>query len=73
MSKSVPKTETEDPKTVNITKAQQTAVDGLSTWSAKMRYLDSEGYSRSEIARTLGKRYQHVRNVLTSPAPKTQA
>jgi AbrB family looped-hinge helix DNA binding protein len=32
--------------------------------SDKIRALDRAGYSRSEIARFLGKRYQHVRNVL---------
>lgn len=37
---------------------------GLPTVSAKIRALDAEGFSRSEIAKFLGKRYQHVRNVL---------
>ena len=37
---------------------------GLSTKSAKIRELDREGYSRSEIAKHLGLRYQHVYNVL---------
>ena len=30
----------------------------------KIRALDAAGYPRAEIARMLGKRYQHVRNVL---------
>ena len=30
----------------------------------KIRALDRAGYPRAEIARRLGKRYQHVRNVL---------
>ncbi len=30
----------------------------------KIRALDGAGYSRSQIARMLGKRYQHIRNVL---------
>jgi len=34
------------------------------TVSDKIRALDAEGYPRAEIARMLGKRYQHVRNVL---------
>lgn len=38
--------------------------DGLPTKSAKILALGSAGYSRSEIARYLGIRYQHVRNVL---------
>ena len=37
---------------------------GLPTISAKIRALDAVGVSRSEIAKFLGKRYQHVRNVL---------
>lgn len=34
------------------------------TVSDKIRMLDGAGYPRAEIARLLGKRYQHVRNVL---------
>jgi hypothetical protein len=34
------------------------------TVSDKIRALDARGLSRAEIARRLGKRYQHVRNVL---------
>jgi hypothetical protein len=34
------------------------------TVSDKIRALDAAGYARAEIARLLGKRYQHVRNVL---------
>lgn len=34
------------------------------TISDKIRRLDEAGYERAEIARLLGKRYQHVRNVL---------
>ena len=32
--------------------------------SDKIRALDAAGYPRAEIAKLLGKRYQHVRNVL---------
>lgn len=35
--------------------------------SAKIRALDAANYTRSEIAKHLGKRYQHVRNVLVTP------
>ena len=35
----------------------------------KIRALDRAGVPRADIARFLGKRYQHVRNVLTDPAP----
>ena len=34
------------------------------TVADKIRALDAAGYPRAEIARLLGKRYQHVRNVL---------
>lgn len=37
------------------------------TTSAKIRYLNSKGVTRAEIAKTLNIRYQHVRNVLTQP------
>ena len=37
---------------------------GLPSKSAKMRALASAGYTRSEIAKALGVRYQFVRNVL---------
>jgi bifunctional DNA-binding transcriptional regulator/antitoxin component of YhaV-PrlF toxin-antitoxin module len=43
---------------------------GLPTKSAKIRALDGEGYTRSEIAKFLEIRYQHVRNVLVGPKPK---
>ena len=39
-------------------------VAGLTTKSDKIRALYRRGYSRSEIRRILGIRYQHVRNVL---------
>lgn len=48
----------------------------LSSTSAKIRYLWAEGYTRSAIANFLGKRYQHVRNVLITPlkrGPNDQA
>lgn len=39
-------------------------VDSNATVSDKIRALAQAGYPRAEIARLLGKRYQHVRNVL---------
>ena len=42
-------------------------ISALPTKSAKIRALDAEGWSRSDIARALGIRYQHVRNVLVTP------
>ena len=44
--------------------------DGLATKAAKIRALDAAGYARADIARFLGIRYQHVRNVLVRGAPK---
>ncbi len=46
---------------------------GLPTKSAKIRALDAEGFSRSEIAKFVGIRYQHVRNVLVSAQPRGEA
>ncbi|MCC7015790.1 MAG: hypothetical protein IT564_01115, partial [Rhodospirillales bacterium] len=40
---------------------------GLPTKSAKIRALSQAGYRRADIARHLGIRYQHVRNVLERP------
>ncbi len=44
---------------------------GLPTKSAKIRALDAAGYTRADIARFLGIRYQHVRNVLIQGPPKS--
>lgn len=41
--------------------------------SKTMRGLAAEGYSTGAIAKMLGKRYQHVRNVLTQPLKKAEA
>jgi hypothetical protein len=38
--------------------------------SAAIRALDKHGYTRSEIATMLEKRYQHVRNILVTPVSK---
>lgn len=47
---------------------------GCTTISARIRALDAAGYPRAEIARLLGKRYQHVRNVLERPgAPRMKS
>ncbi len=43
------------------------------TVADKIRALDAAGYPRAEIARMLGKRYQHVRNVLEGDKLKAQA
>ena len=47
--------------------------EGLATKSDKIRVLSDHGYSRGDIARFLGIRYQHVRNVLVAASPKKAA
>ena len=42
----------------------------FTTKSSKIRHLSSLGKTRSEIAKMLDIRYQHVRNVLTQPLKK---
>lgn len=54
-------------------------VRGEGTVSDRIRALNAAGYPRADIARILGKRYQHVRNVLEAdadrirPAPQPSA
>jgi hypothetical protein len=50
------------PKPVRIPKAHSKTV------AAKIRYLDSKGMKRADIARALDIRYQRVRNVLVPKA-----
>lgn len=45
-------------------------VKGLEKKSDKIRALASRGYERADIARYLGVRYQHVRNVLVREAER---
>lgn len=42
------------------------------TKSNVIRYLASQGKTRSEIAKLLNIRYQHVRNVLTQPLKRVR-
>lgn len=55
-----------------LKKAQTEQLNQMPTKSAKIRYLSAEGLSRSEIAKVLGIRYQHVRNVLITQLKKQQ-
>lgn len=50
----------------------QRVVDGLATVSARIRALHAAGYARADIARFLGKKYQHVRNVLMQGPPQSR-
>lgn len=44
------------------------------SWSAAIRHLSAvEGLENGQIAKVLGKRPQHVRNVLIIPVGKTSA
>ena len=52
--------------------AMADVAEGLPTKAAKIRALDAAGYKRAEIARFLGIRYQHVRNVLIRGAPQNE-
>lgn len=60
--------------TVTIVNKTQDKMDkivaGLPTKSAKIRALGKAGYARADIARYLGIRYQHVRNVLVQAEEK---
>ena len=49
------------------------AVRKLPTTAAKIRALAARGQSRADIARALGIRYQHVRNVLMRDEEKKKA
>jgi hypothetical protein len=52
---------------VVLTQDQKDNLEATKTVSGKIRYLASFIADRGEIARILGKRYQHVRNVLETP------
>lgn len=45
-------------------------LNDIKTISDKIRYLNAAGMTRSQIAKKLDKRYQHVRNVLTTELKK---
>src|SRR2546421_10584647 len=48
------------------------SVAKLPTKSAKIRALAEQGYARADIARALGIRYQHARNVLERAKPRQE-
>jgi hypothetical protein len=50
-----------------LSKSQEAMLSECTTISAKIRYLNLEGFDNSQISKFLNKRYQHVRNVLTTP------
>ncbi len=50
-----------------LTKKERFNFESMSTKSAKIRYLTSKDWKRSEIAKELKILYQHVRNVQITP------
>lgn len=64
---------TKPTKTYSLTTAQgstysiDTRYKDLTTVSSIIRAMSKDGYSRGEINRYTGIRYQHVRNVLIQP------
>jgi hypothetical protein len=44
--------------------------NNITTTSGKIRAMVADGYTRGAIAKALGIRYQHVRNVLVQPLKK---
>ena len=57
-------TDTTSTKATKLSKSQKTKLDTMTTKSGEIRYLNSLGWSRSEIKNHLGIIYQFVRNVL---------
>lgn len=59
----------DDVRTYDLTVSQDAGHDlsNFKTTSAKIRYLDSTGMKRAQIAKVLNIRYQHVKNVLDQP------
>lgn len=55
-----------------LTSAQAKKLNSMETKSAKIRYLTSLQWSRSQIADKLKIRYQHVRNVQITPVKKAK-
>lgn len=49
------------------------SVKEMPTKSAKIRALSAAGHPTGEISKILGIRYQHVRNVLTTPLKRPLA
>lgn len=44
---------------------------GLKTTSDKIRAMNKDGYKTGQIAKLLGIRYQHARNVIKQPLKKS--
>jgi hypothetical protein len=57
------KAKVKEAEVVNTNQIENEDVSLYPTKSAKIRYYLSKGYKRSEIAKHMNIRYQHVRNV----------
>lgn len=63
----------EPPKGSDARAALRKILADEATVSGQIRALARRGWSRADIARALGKRYQHVRNVLEDDKRRTPA
>jgi len=59
--------QSKEQKNENVQVDHLEHIKTLPTVSAQIRYLAANGFERGKIAKLLGKRYQHVRNVLEMP------
>jgi antitoxin component of MazEF toxin-antitoxin module len=58
--------------TIELDQDLKLEIENLNTVSDRIRLLDNRGIARADIARFLGKRYQHVRNVLEQDRRKSE-
>lgn len=56
-----------------LTKAEFEKYNKLDTWSSRFRAMAADGFTTGQISKATGKRYQHVRNVLTKPLKRDAA
>lgn len=55
-----------NPSPEVLTEIDAIDLTGYDTKSSRIRFLNSKGFTRSQIAGRLNIRYQHVRNVLVT-------
>lgn len=75
MTKKTDKTEaTEQTQEIQFDRMSQDELrEHFGNWSKAIRGLSAVGYERKQIAAMLGRRYQHVRNVLITPLTSKQS
>jgi hypothetical protein len=59
-------------QTAQLSAEQKAILEGTASKSDKIRKLLASGMKRGEVAKVLGIRYQHVRNVELTPLKKAQ-